>query len=128
MRGKIVGTLKFAFYHPIEAVFLAFLLWIALTGLTDANWSAVPQNGVAQTVIAGEQQSFHDAIGVHVPAIGNWALDKIASIINFTSGVAALWMAQFMTRFEQAFNHSQAQPISWSATPTPVAPMPAHHK
>jgi hypothetical protein len=119
VRGKIVGTIKFAFNHPIEAAVLAFLLWIALTGLADANWSAVPQNGIAQTVIAGEQQAFQEKVGVHMPAISAWVGTRLGELINFTSLVAATWMAQFMSRFMQEFTQYQAQPAPVVVTPTP---------
>ncbi len=119
LRGKIVGTVKFAFHHPIEAAFLTFVLWIALTGLTEANWSAVPQDGVAQTVIAGEQQAFQEKVGVHGPAIAAWVGTTLGELTNFTSLIAATWMAQFTSRFMQEFSQYQAHPAPVVATPAP---------
>lgn len=118
--GRIRRTLRFAFDHPIEAALLAFLLWIALTGLADANWQTVPQSGVAATVIAGEQQSFHDTIGVHAPAITDWALRGIGTAISFTSYLAATWMASFMRYLIQ-------QSTAPALAPATAPSAPAHH-
>ncbi len=107
LRGKIAETFKFAFHHPIEAVLLAFLLWITLTGLTEANWAAVPQNGIAQTVIAGEQQAFQEKVGVHVPTLTDWTNRLITNVIGVTSSIAAAFMTQLMSRSMQDWNYLQ---------------------
>ncbi len=119
--SRMAGLLKFAFHHPIEAAVLVVVLWIALVGLTIANWSAAPQNGIAQTAIAGEQQSFQDTIGSHMSSITDWMFQAIGNAIDLTSYMAATWMAKFTGYFYQQ--------MLGSAPAHATAPAPApHHK
>ncbi len=108
LRGKIVGNAQFAFNHPIEAAFLAFALWITLTGLMEANWAAVPQNGIAQTVIAGEARAFQETVGVHTPALTDWAGHLTADTIDTTSYIAAAFVARFMNYLMRDLNRAPA--------------------
>ena len=103
VRGRIVGTIKFAFNHPIEAAVLAFLLWIALTGLIEADWHAVPQQGIAQTIIAGEQRAFQEKVGVHLPAATAWLETRLNEFVDFTSRLAGVWMGKFTTTFMREY-------------------------
>jgi len=103
VRGKIGGMLKFAINHPLEAVVIAFVLWIALTGLADANWSAVPQQGIAQTIIAGEQRAFQEKVGVHLPAVTAWLETRLNEFVDFTSRLAGVWMGKFTATFMREY-------------------------